>query len=248
MSGTVLIAQARMSSSRLPGKVLRDLGGRPVLDRVLERAARASLVDRVVLATSTEPADDALAARAGRIGVECSRGSLSDVLARYAQAAAAFGAETIVRITCDCPLIDPAVIDTVIAAFRQSPPVDYCTNTLVRTYPVGMDVEVFTREALERADAEASLPHEREHVTPYLYQRPDTFRLRNVEAPEPARRPDLRLVVDEEADLDFLQALVADLGDRATLDEVIDLVSARPELCRLNSCVQHREVRRPRDW
>jgi len=208
MGRTVIIAQARMSSTRLPGKTLMDLGGRPVIDHVIERARASRLADDVWVATTVDAADDVLVAHLAELEVPHVRDSLNDVLARYVEAAEQSRADTVVRITCDCPLIDPEVIDEVIAAYRKQPPVGYCSNTLHRSYPIGMDTEVFSRHALERAHVEATQPLEREHVTPYLYQHPELFRLRNVEAPDWARRPDLRLTVDEMADLEMLRTLV----------------------------------------
>jgi len=237
---TVIIAQARMSSTRLPGKVLLDLGGKPVIERVIDRAARARRADAVWVATSTDPSDDVLAAHLASIGIPYVRGSLDDVMSRYCDAAAASGADTIVRVTCDCPLIDPAIIDATMDAFSAAPEVDYCSNSLVRTYPIGMDTEVFSRRVLERALAEAAQPHEREHVTPYLYQHPELFRLRNAKAPGWAVWPQLRLTLDEPADLEIIRAVVAALGPDAGLGEIVAFLRRSPELVALNSGVPHR--------
>jgi spore coat polysaccharide biosynthesis protein SpsF len=242
---TVIIAQARMSSTRLPGKTLMDLGGKPVVDHVIARARAARLADDVWVATTTDATDDVLVAHLDAAGVPYVRGSLEDVLARYVQAAEDSRADTIVRITCDCPLIDPEVIDATIAAFREPPEVDYCGNTLRRTYPIGMDTEVLSRAALERAHAEAMQPHEREHVTPYLYQHPELFRLRNVEAPEWATWPELRLTVDEAADLEMLQAVVTQVGPDAPLAKSVSFLRERPELLTLSSEVVHRHIDKP---
>jgi len=248
MGRTVIVAQARMSSTRLPGKTLMDLGGVPVIDRVLERARRATLADDVMIATTEDPSDNVLVEHLESIGASCVRGSLDDVLSRYVLAANASRAETIVRITCDCPLIDPAVIDRVIAAFAEEPEVDYCSNTLVRSFPIGMDVEAFSRAALERANAEAAEPHEREHVTPYLYQRPERFRLRNVEALAGERWPELRLTLDERADFEMLAALLSLVAPDATLPDLIETLRLHPEIAALNSGVSHRHVEKPASW
>jgi len=248
MSRTVIIAQARMSSTRLPGKTLMDLGGRPVVDHVVERARLARRADDVWIATTTDSTDDVLDAHLDQLGVPRIRGSLDDVLARYFQAAEASHADTIVRITCDCPLIDPDVIDAVIARFRQDPPVDYCSNGLRRTYPIGMDAEVFSREALERAHAEATQQHEREHVTPYIYQHPESFRLRNVNAPPWAVWPELRLTLDDARDLVLLQKVVEELPAGAGLEEIVGLLKANPDLAKLNADVRHRHVQKPAAW
>lgn len=235
-----------MSSTRLPGKTLMDLGGKPVIDHVIERARASRLADAVWVATTSDTTDDVLAKHLGDLAVPYVRGSLDDVLARYVQAAEASDAETIVRITCDCPLVDPAVIDETIAAFRELPEADYCSNTLRRTYPIGMDTEVFSRAALIRAHLEATQPLEREHVTPYLYQHPEVFRLRNVEAPEWARWPELRLTLDEPADLEMLRAVAEVVGERAELKRLIETLRLHPDIVALSAQVAHRYVQRPR--
>ena len=172
----VAIIQARMGSTRLPGKVLLELAGRTMLGRVVRRVRLAGLVDEVVVATTNAPADDPIVDECRRLPVACFRGSEHDVVERYHRAAAAYRADVVVRITADCPLIDPEVTDHVIRAFLQHRP-DYASNTLHRTYPRGLDTEVFTAAALARACHEASEPYQRTHVTPYIYQHPEYFRL-----------------------------------------------------------------------
>ena len=248
MNRTVIIAQARMSSTRLPGKTLMDLGGKPVVDHVIARARAAHRADDVWVATTTDGTDDVLARHLDNARVPYVRGSLDDVLARYVQAADESRADTVVRITCDCPLIDPEVIDATIAAFRQLPEVDYCSNTLRRSYPMGMDTEVLSRAALERARAEATQPHEREHVTPYLYQHPELFRLQNVEAPEWATWPELRLTVDEAADLAMLRSLLEYAAADSGLSQLLDALRAHPEIAEHNRAVHHRHVKKPTHW
>jgi spore coat polysaccharide biosynthesis protein SpsF len=145
-------------------------------------------------------------------------------------------------------LIDPEVIDATIAAFRELPEVDYCGNTLKRTYPIGMDTEVFSLAALERAHAEAMQQYEREHVTPYLYQHPELFRLRNVEAPEWAAWPELRLTVDEAEDLEMLRRLVESAGPLATLQEMVSFLRSDSDMAVTNSTVNHRHISKPVRW
>jgi spore coat polysaccharide biosynthesis protein SpsF len=225
-----------------------DLGGKPVVDRVIDRALRSELTDGIVVATTTDPRDDVLCAHLESVGTPVVRGSLDDVLSRYVLAAESAQADTVVRITCDCPLLDPEVVDETVKAFRQSPEIDYCCNTLVRTYPIGMDTEVFSRTALERAHKNAWQPHEREHVTPHIYQHPDLFRLQNVEAPDWACWPELRLTVDEPMDLKLIRTVMKELGADASLAEVIPFLRARPELVLANANVPHRHVEKPSDW
>jgi spore coat polysaccharide biosynthesis protein SpsF len=182
----VAIIQARMNSTRLPGKVLADLGGRTMLARVVQRVRGAGLVDHVVVATSLKPADDPIQEECTRLAVDSFRGDESDVLDRFHRAAEVHRAEGVVRITADCPLADPEVIDRVVRAFLERRP-DFASNTLCRTYPRGLDVEVLTAQALATAWRHAREPYQRVHVTPYLYQHPERFRL-------------LSLTVDEDLD------------------------------------------------
>lgn len=244
----VAVAQARMSSTRLPGKTLADLAGQPVIDHVVARLRRCARLDGFVVATTTHDSDDILAKHLEGIGCDHVRGSLDDVLSRYVLAARAARADVVVRITADCPLIDPEVIDAGVDAFLEAPSVDYCSNTLVRTYPIGMDTEVFTFEALARADERAAAQMEREHVTPYLYGHPDEFRLRSFEAPEWAVWPDLRLTVDEPSDLQMLRAVVEEVGVDASLGTVLDFLRAHPEVTRINQQVEHRHTEKPTSW
>lgn len=238
-----------MGSTRLPGKTLADLGGLPVVDRVIARVRSARLVDEVVLAITDRAEDDVLASHLDALGQRYVRGSSDDVLSRFALAVGTEpDADTIIRITADCPLIDPDVIDEVIAASSEAPAIDYCSNTLVRTYPIGMDTEVFSRAALERAAAEALLPREREHVTPYLYQHPMEFRLRNVEAPGWATWPELRLTLDEAADLEMLRALAARIDTDAGLRDVLGALRDAPEIAAINGQVAHRHTQKPGSW
>lgn len=176
----VAILQARMSSSRLPGKVLMPLAGRPMISRQIERLARCRRLTRLIVATSDLPSDDPLAAHLTSEGVDVFRGSLEDVLARYLDCAHQFGVTgDIVRLTADCPLIDPAVVDEAID-LRASSGVDYVANGRNRTYPRGLDVEVFPLEALEEAGRHAVDAYDHEHVTPYLYHHPEAFTRRDL--------------------------------------------------------------------
>lgn len=224
----VAIIQARMGSSRFPGKSLADLAGRPMLARVAERVRLARRVDDVVVATSAAPPDDAIAEFCRKERIPCFRGSEEDVLDRFYGAAREHGADIIVRITADCPLIDPDVIDRVVERFQRGD-CDYASNTLRYTYPDGLDTEVFSRAALERAWREARRPSEREHVTPYL--RSEGFRAVNVENEGPPGESQ-RWTVDHPADLEFVRGVYSAFGGRADFryQEVMQLLKARPEL------------------
>jgi len=236
-----------MGSTRLPGKGLVDLAGKPLVERVLERAARAGLAHEVVLATTELPADDGLAEYVAGLGYRVVRGSSDDVLDRYAAAADAAAADIIVRITCDCPFVEPSLIDEAVAAVVTGD-VDYATNTLTRTYPIGLDVEAFTRASLMIAHSEAVEPHEREHVTPFIYQHPARFRLGNLTAPEWATHLEWRLTVDTAEDLALARLLYAGLPDTFGLTDVVDLVLRDPSVLETNSDVEHRHVAKPASW
>lgn len=237
----VAIIQARMGSTRLPGKVLEDLGGRSMLARVVRRTRRASTLDEVVVATSTATQDDPIVTECRRLGIGWFRGSEADVLDRYFGAAETYRAECVVRITSDCPLIDWSVIDRVVGAFRESRP-DYASNTLVRTYPRGLDTEVMTAEALARAWCEASEPYQRVHVTPYLYQHPELFHLFAVTGEKDASGG--RWTVDTPEDLQFVRTVYERFGqtDRFSWHDAWALVEREPDLARINGHVEHKRL------
>lgn len=237
---TIAFIQARIGSTRLPGKVLLDLAGKPVLQRVLERVARAR-VDQVLLLTTELPEDTPLAVAAKSWGVPVFRGSEQDVLDRFYQAAQAWQPQRIVRITADCPVMDPAVINAVLDAQQQTG-VDYCSNCLEETYPDGEDVEVFSRQALEQAWRAATLPSEREHVTPYIRNHPERFRQHGVRAEQDWGGK--RWTLDNPEDYVFLQALyTALLGDNEFfgMTETLAYLARHPELEALNGQIARNE-------
>jgi len=204
----VCISQARMTSTRLPGKVLMEAAGQPLLAHHLDRLARCRTLDALVLATTVNGTDDPVAALAGSFGVPVFRGDEQDVLGRFAGAAAMAGADVVVRVTADCPLIDPALVDRVVTAFLEAaPPLDYLSLDVTR-FPRGLDTEVFTRAALDEAAATAAEPAEREHVTAHIYRRPERFRVGIPLAPEDGTVLDQRWCVDEPADLELVRRLL----------------------------------------
>ncbi|HEY2358039.1 MAG TPA: glycosyltransferase family protein [Phenylobacterium sp.] len=204
------ILQARMTSSRLPGKVMAPLLGEPMIGRQVERLRRARRIDKLMVATSTDPSDDPLAAYCESLDVPVFRGPLDDVLERYRGALSLNPqAKAVVRLTADCPLADPALIDEVIA-HHYSAAADYTSNTLgTRTYPHGLDTEVIRPAVLLQAAERAQDPYEREHVTPYVYRRPETFRLAGVARAESLAG--LRWTVDLPEDLAFVRSVYAKL-------------------------------------
>jgi glutamate-1-semialdehyde 2,1-aminomutase/spore coat polysaccharide biosynthesis protein SpsF len=229
-NGVVAVVQARMGSTRLPDKVLADLAGRPMLWHIVRRVRLARRVGRVVVATSTREADDAIADFCVRHEIGCFRGDESDVLDRFYQALRTYPAEEVVRITADCPLIDPDVIDRVIDA-RASGGYDYASNTMRPTYPDGLDVEAFTFASLERAWKEARKPSEREHVTPYL-RLSGHFRVYNVENDIAMAAETYRWTVDEPADLEFVRGVYAALAGQPRFGQrdVLALLEREPSL------------------
>lgn len=241
-SRIVAIIQARMGSTRLPGKVLKDLGGATVLARTINRMKLASSLDGVVVATSIESTDDAIVEEAERLGVPSFRGSEDDVLDRYYGAARASEAAVVVRVTSDCPLIDPSVADEVVSAFASGG-VDYASNTLTRTYPRGLDVEVMSMDALARAKREAREPYQRTHVTPYFYENPNLFRLLSLTAD--ADYSGHRWTVDTPEDLEFMRAVYALAGwrDDISWKELLKIVALSPALPEVNRHVRQKSLR-----
>lgn len=219
------VIQARMGSTRLPGKVLAPLGLRPLLGLLLHRL-RDAPVDRLVVATSTAAADDAVEAIAAAAGVATVRGPADDVLSRFALALRDYPADVVVRITADCPLLDVAVVASAIDLHAETGS-DYTSNTLIRTFPDGLDVEVVAASALATAETEARREDEREHVTPFIYRRPERFQLAALRSDELAGEE--RWTVDDAADLAFVQAVVESLGDRedAGWREILGIVGRR---------------------
>ena len=248
MSGrrVVAIVQARMGSTRLPGKVLAEIAGVPMLVRTVERARLASTVHDWMVATTTDAADDAIEALCRERGYAVYRGSVNDVLDRYHRAALQASADVIVRLTADCPLLDPALVDLTVRSFLDAqPPADLVVNRLpgARTYPIGLDVEVVSFLALEHAWREAAEPHQREHVLPFLYDPPGRFRVIRLDAERDYG--DLRWTVDTPEDLEFVRQVYAHLGARSDFGwrDVLALVQAEPALAQINAQVQHKTHR-----
>jgi glutamate-1-semialdehyde aminotransferase/spore coat polysaccharide biosynthesis protein SpsF (cytidylyltransferase family) len=223
-----------MGSSRLPGKTIADVAGRPLLLHVVERVQRARRVDKVVVATTDQAADDPIATLCQQGGIQYFRGCEDDVLDRFYRTAQASTADVVVRITADCPLIDPAVIDKVVTRFQLGD-CDYVSNTLRYTYPDGLDTEAFSFAALERAWREAKKPSEREHVTPYL--RTEKFRVANVESESPTRLGKYRWTVDHFADLEFVRRIYEAFSGKKHFgyQDIFQLLRERPELATIQA-------------
>ncbi|HID72312.1 TPA: acylneuraminate cytidylyltransferase [Candidatus Micrarchaeota archaeon] len=233
----IAIIQSRMGSTRLPGKSLAEINGKPMLQHVVERARKSKLVNEVIVATTDQPEDNAIEELGRKLGVTVFRGSENDVLDRYYQAAKNAGAEVIVRITADCPLIDAAVSDRVVELFLNEK-VDYASNTQPPTFPDGLDTEVFTFAALEKAWNEAELTSEREHVTPYIWKNPDKFRLKNYANGEDLSA--MRWTVDSPADLQFVKGLFS-FGNPDSMEAVLEIIKEHPELQKISEGIERNE-------
>ncbi len=245
-TGVVAIIQARMGSSRLPGKALKEIGGEPMLFRVVLRARRAQTLGQVVVATTTDEGDDAIADFCNTAGFPCFRGDPYDVLDRYYQAASLFDARVVVRLTGDCPLIDPLEIDRTVQAFNAAG-VDFAANRLPppwgRTTPIGMDTEVVSFKTLKRAWQEAEAVYAREHVMPYLYEQEGRFTVTLVDYPIDLGH--LRLTVDTSEDLTLVRRIYDHFGNRDdfSLKDVLLLLKENQELLTINAEVKHKGYR-----
>ncbi|MCJ7696472.1 MAG: glycosyltransferase family protein [Anaerolineaceae bacterium] len=238
----IAIVQGRMGSNRLPGKILLDIGGQPMLARVVNRTRRARFIEQVVVATTLDPSDDPVEEFCRQKGYPCYRGDLFDVLDRYYQAALIYQADVVVRITADCPVIDPAEIDRIVEAFLDKG-VDFAANRLPppfsRSIPIGMDVEVVSFSALEKAWKEATEKYEREHVMPYFYDKEGRFNILVLDH-EP-NLGHLRWTVDTPQDLEVLRSIYASFRNRDdfSLDELLAHSEEHPEWQEINANIYH---------
>ncbi len=243
MNKIVAIVQARMGSTRLPGKVMMEIVGRPMLWHIINRLKRAKSIHEIAVATSSRKEDDVIIALASECGVETFAGSDQDVLDRYYQCARKIGAETVVRITADDPFKDPMVIDLVVRAYIDSKKrIDYASNTIKPTFPEGLDVEAFSYEALETTWRSAKEDFDREHVTAYIWRNPDRFSLLNVENTQ-GDQSHLRWTVDTPEDMAFARAVYERLYPKKEvflMDDILNLLRESPEISQINSKVKQR--------
>lgn len=238
--------QARLGSTRLPGKSIAAIAGRPALVWIVERVARTPGVDHVAVLTSAAPGDAPLRALCAQHAITCMTGSEDDVLQRFADATRALGPDTVVRITADCPLVDPQVIGRLVALYNAGDELDHCavaTGAMapapgLRRYPDGLDAEVVRASTLLRAAASATDPYEREHVTPHIWRRPDEFRLGLLQAPQDWGEE--RWTVDHAADLQFVRAVYERVGDPALFGvrDVLAILDGEPELRAINAAAR----------
>jgi spore coat polysaccharide biosynthesis protein SpsF len=239
---TVAIIQARMRSTRLPGKILKDIGGQPMLARVVERSRRAATLDDVVVATTDLPDDDIVERLCAAQGWTCFRGSESDVLDRYYRAALFFHADVIVRVTSDCPLIDPQLINThVNLLLRRWDEVDFVTNMVQQTFPLGLAVEVMPMDVLARMKRMSQSEMLKEHVTTLAYVKPERFQIDHVS--HKVDLSHLRWTVDTEEDLELVRNIFQHFGhDRFRWEEVLPVLEQHPDWTRINQDIRQKTL------
>ena len=243
-SNITIIVQARMGSTRLPGKSMKAILGKPMLSFLLERLSHVRLADSLVVATSELDQDQPIADFCAKNNIRCSRGSENDVLARFKKAADESKATAIVRVSGDCPLMDPTIVDAVIQRYKDlSPDIDYVSNTLERTFPRGMDVEIFSKSALDTCFTDAKNWEEREHVTPYIYRNPKLFRIENLRAKED--HSDLRLTVDTSQDFQLISLLLETLypkNPQFSLEDILKQLHKHPEWISINADIKQKKI------
>ncbi len=238
----VATIEARMTSSRLPGKVLLPAAGKPLLAHLVNRLRLVPSIEEIVLATTINPKDDVLEGFAGQVGIACFRGSEEDVMGRVIGAACSVRADIVVEITGDCPIIDPLIVEQTIRMFLHNA-CDFASNSLVRSYPDGMDTQVFPLEILKRSAALTINPLDREHVTLHICNHPELFRQVCLIAPPDLHWPELGLTLDEQQDYELLKTLIEHFGaDRLDFGcrEVIELLRSHPEWAAINQAVRRK--------
>ncbi len=240
----VATIEARMTSSRLPGKVLMKAVGKPMLELMVERLKRVPSLDGIVIATTVNATDDPIVELAERLDIGCFRGSEDDVLIRVLDAARANNIDIIVETTGDCPLIDPEHVDLCIREYLQGG-ADYVSNVIERSYPIGMDTQVFATDILADVAARTDDASDHEHVSLYIYRHPEIYRLKNVTAPPGLSRPELALTLDTADDFDLIQRIFEGLYDNNPafgLGDILEFVDRNPELLKINEHIRRKHV------
>lgn len=247
MTKVVCIIQARMGSTRLPGKVMKKIKGKSILYYVVERVKQARLINQILIATTTNKQDDVIVEEAERLHVKCFRGSEQDVLSRYYYSAKKFDADVIVRVTSDCPLIDPKITDEIISYYLKNDDYSLVTNAgpniEKRTFPRGLDTEVFSFGVLEEAFNNANKQYQREHVTPLIYETPEKFKVFFIKAEEKLKRPDIRITVDTKKDFELVSKIINhfDSIDFDT-EDVMNFLENKPKLLEINKDVKQKKI------
>ncbi len=236
-----IIVQARMGSTRLPEKIMKQILGKPMLSYGIERLKKVNLAQNIIIATVDDKANDPIVSIVSQLGVDVFRGSEDDVLSRYYEAAKKFKLDVVVRVTSDCPVIDPAIVDEIIKYFLDHQPIDYVSNTLVRTFPRGMDTEVFSFEILSQAYQKAREPYQREHVTPYMIEQGKTENY-----VQSKNESQYRLTVDTPEDFELIKRIFEVLykkGKVFTLKEIVELLKKDSSLMALNAHVEQKGLK-----
>ncbi len=239
----VVIDQARMTSTRLPGKVMKEVIEKPLLEYQIERLRKLTEANQLVIATTTNDTDIPIVELCNRMGVEYYKGSEEDVLSRYYEAATKFEADIVVRVTSDCPLIDPAIVDRVIKYYKDEGNYDYVSNTLIRTYPRGMDTEVFSFKVLEEVYLNAQEISEREHVTPFIYKNPGHYKLGNVRNNED--KSEHRWTVDTTEDFELISMIIEQLyfsNPSFGLSDILELLHDNPQWKKINDSIEQKII------
>ncbi|TGK09962.1 acylneuraminate cytidylyltransferase [Leptospira fletcheri] len=242
---TAFIVQARMTSTRLPGKILKKVIDKTLLEYQIERLQRVRLVDGIIIATTTNESDQPVVDLCERMNIPYYRGSESDVLSRYYEAATQFGVENIIRVTSDCPIIDPEILSEIVQSYfmYQKSGVDYVSNTLERSFPRGMDAEIFSYKTLSAAHRAAFDPSDREHVTPYIYKNPSLFSLRSVI--NSIDESSFRLTVDTQEDYELIKIIIETLypeNPEFGVKQVIEFLNKNPEYIKINEHIAQKKL------
>lgn len=239
-----VILQARITSTRLIAKVLMKICNKTIINLIIERLRQCKKVDDIILAIPNTNQNDILEEYAKKLGCHYYRGSENDVLSRYYQTANHFDVTDIVRVTGDCPLIDPILVDLMIEHYLKEK-VDYAAIGVEGNFPRGLDAEIFSFETLKKANIEAQRDYEREHVTPYIYEHPELFKIRFIEAEKKLRRPEVRLTVDTQEDFNLVRQIFKNLYEEEQLfytEDVIDFLDSHPELLSINAHVSQKKL------
>ncbi len=239
-----IIIQARMTSTRLAEKVLMEICSKPVLQHIIERLRYCKTIDDIILAIPNTEQNDILEAYAKKIGCHYARGSENDVLSRYIRAAQQFNVTDIIRVTSDCPLIDPRLVDSMVDQYFTEQ-VDYVAIDVDNYYPRGLDAEIFSLETLKQVNMEAHQNYEREHVTPYIYGHPELFNVKFLKAEGKLARPELRLTVDTQEDFNLINEIFKNLYSEDKMfftDDVIDFLDNNPELLLINKNIAQKKL------
>ena len=237
--------EARIGSTRLPGKVMKEIVGKPMLELLIERLKRAKRIDEIIVATTIKPEDRIIVKLTKRINIKCFRGSSEDVLDRVLRATKAYQGNIIVEITGDCPLLDPELVDRIIKIYLENE-YDYVSNRIKMTYPRGLDAQVFSVNILDEVSKLTNDPADRENVSLYIYEHPKKYKLCNIKAPPEHHHPEYRWTVDTEEDLQFVKAIYENLyyeNPYFRTGDIMKLLEEQPDLCKINANIEQKPVR-----